>query len=491
MKRFAFLVIIIILFTEINYSQKILTLNESINIALKKSYSIKSSKQNLESSIKSLESAKMNLLSKVDLDFDAPSYNRNLSPQFNTITGLTQFFEVGETRFQGNLSISQPLIFSNGTISLIGSLFGREQYSEISADQTTKDYYSNFAIQLRQPLFTLNTQKQSLERAEANLEKTQTSFTKSQFDLIFEVTQSFYNLFQATKQFEISKIDEEQRDTAYSTAVRKFNAGLVPEVEMLQLEVELASGRNELMQKRRGLAQAQNSFKVLIGLTLEENIDVIPELDYNPITIDSTQAVSLALKNSLEIKNIIIDKQLQQFSVDEVNARRGIRADIIANFGLNKNDKSANNLIRDFSETKSVVLNLTVPIWDWGSNRLAVEAAEANLISTELNLAHREILIKQDIIDLLYRIDLAKSRIDVVKRGLEVAQKSYEISLNRFNTGQIKSDAMVIEQKRFTNAKIENLNAIIDYKIAIADLKRSTLFDFETNTPLKLINSEE
>ena len=94
-------------------------------------------------------------------------------------------------------------------------------------------------------------------------------------------------------------------------------------------------------------------------------------------------------------------------------------------------------------------------------------------------IRNEELLTKQEIINVIKRIELSKSKISVVTRALEVANKSYAISIERYKTGQIKSDELVKEQKRLTNAKNENLSAIIDYKKALADLTKKTYYDFE------------
>jgi outer membrane protein TolC len=182
----------------------------------------------------------------------------------------------------------------------------------------------------------------------------------------------------------------------------------------------------------------------------------------------------------------VINTALRRYDVTQTEAQRGFRADLRANYGINRNDEVVRNVFQDFNQTRSVVLTFTVPIWDWGSNATAVEASEANLKNAELDLKQREIEIKQDIIDILNRIKVAKSRLLVTQKGEELAKKSYDISLARFKVGQIKSDELVQEQRRLTEARINNLTALIDYKVALSDLKRRTLFDFEKNEPVKV-----
>ena len=95
--------------------------------------------------------------------------------------------------------------------------------------------------------------------------------------------------------------------------------------------------------------------------------------------------------------------------------------------------------------------------------------------------------IKQEIIDLLSRIRLAESRIRVLEKSVAVAQKGYDISLERFRSGTINRNDLAQAQQRLTTAKVNNLTALIDYQIGLADLKRRTLFDFEKGEPVRAI----
>jgi len=95
------------------------------------------------------------------------------------------------------------------------------------------------------------------------------------------------------------------------------------------------------------------------------------------------------------------------------------------------------------------------------------------------------------VIDLLNRIEVAESRIRVLEKSVAVAQKGYDISLQRFRNGAITRNDLTLAQQRLTSAKTNSLNALIDYKIGLADLKRRTLWDFEKNGPVKPIMSHE
>ena len=256
--------IIIILFPTIAQAQEIYNLEKSINTALEKSFGIKSAEYSLLSSQKSLEAFKASLFSRLDLEFDLPSYSKSLTSQFNPLESREDFFELGSSKVEGRLTLQQPIIFSNGTINIVGRLFGREQFgSNISR---TKDFFTNVGISLNQPLFTFNTQKANFERAEINLKNAERNYSQAEQNLIYNVKVAFYNLFKLKENVEISEEKVKQNEESFLTAENKFKAGLIAEVEALQLEVDLASSRNELLNLNRSLEENLNNFKILLFL---------------------------------------------------------------------------------------------------------------------------------------------------------------------------------------------------------------------------------
>lgn len=450
---------------------------------------------NLLSSKKTLEAVERGLLSTVDLTFYTPDFSQGLISQLNPSTGLYQFYQNTQTTLFGQLVIDQPIIFTNGTLSLNAQLFGRDQFNEqlreLSGIDKVRDYYTYFYVQLRQPLFFPNTQKIQLRSAELGLEQTEASYTKAQLDIIYQVTQAFYFLYQTTRRVEIAETEVKQRQDSYKTALNKFKAGLIAEGDALKLEVDVMSSQNQLMSLRSDLASLQNAFKVLIGLPLEEEIAVVPKLECTAVTVDSVKAVAEALNNRVELKNARIGTELAEMKIAQVDAQRRFRVDLVASYGLTRDDSLWAGAFRNFDKSNSVRLQLTVPIWDWGASRAQVEQAEADYRNTELFLKQQELVIKQEIIDLINRIKVLASRMEVLQKSEVVAQKSYEISVSRFALGQITIEDLVQSQRRLTDAKIGNLSALIDYKLAIADLKRKTLYDFETNEPVRVRRYDE
>ncbi|MCL4540350.1 MAG: TolC family protein [Bacteroidetes bacterium] len=477
MKTFSKTFLLCLALVNFAFAQRVLTLKDAISIALQKSFNVKSADLALLSSEKSLEAIKLGLMTSVNMVFNVPSYSRTLSNQFNPLTGTQQFFNYGFTTYEGQLYFTQPIVLTNGTFTLTGDLWKRSQFS--SEQQIPVDYYSNVSLSFQQPLFTFNTLKANLTRAEINLEKAKRNYSIASNDIVYNVTAGFYQLYQAKENVEIAREKVKQTAASYKTAQNKYKAGVNAEVDALQLEVDLASSRNDLLSAENALSESLNDFKILIGLSLSDSIDVSAQLDYKPVNIDLNEAIDYALASRKELANAKADIALSRLSVDEISSQGNVTAEISANYGINKDANLFQEIYHDFAGSRSVTFTVKVPVLDWGENRREVESAEASLKEYELIYENNKEQIKKEIIEIVNRINFAKARVEALSKSVAVAQKSYDISIQRFQAGTITSSDLQQMQLRLTDAKTNSLNALIDYKLALADLKRKTLHDFE------------
>ena len=228
-----------------------------------------------------------------------------------------------------------------------------------------------------------------------------------------------------------------------------------------------------------------SNFKLLIGIDLKESIDVVAHLEYKPIAVDVEKATELALKNRYEIQNAESDIKIGELGLDETDSKGNVRVDFSANYGINKNDEKFNNIFNAFAEDRSVIMTLSVPVWDWGSNKRAVESSRANLDLLKLSKQNQNDLIINEIKQVVSKLLSAKARVEVLSKNVELAEKGYNISLARFKAGTITSFDLTQVQTRLTEARTNSLNALIDYKLAVADLNRKTLYDFDKDALIK------
>ncbi len=476
-----------------------LTLGQALELALEKSYDSRVIRLTLIQAEQNVKASRGRFRTRINMQLNAPAFEERVqqvripdeNPFYNTI---------GSLQWQNLLTITQPLP-TDGTVSLRTNLFQtRESIYRDQLDQTDKDkrFYTSMRLTLNQPLFVPNNLRLGLERANLRHERAQRDFTRTQLDVVYEVTEAFYSLYRSRRQLEIAREEVEQQEESFNLAQRKYQAGLIPEVDALQMEVDLAQSRNRLFSAQGSLSQQQDVFKMTVGLPLEENVDVTSDLKIKDFAVDEQKAVEHGILHRSEIRDREIGRRLAEITLKETDARSAIRGNISAYYDLtgvsdpqldygssvSRFFRSSIDDLKRRPRNRGVTFSLSLPIWDSGVNRSEVAEARAALEVTGLDEQEERRRVTQRIRLVINKLKETRGRLDALRRSQEVALRGYEISQARFNNGDITSQELAENRDRLTDARQTYLSAFIEYQLAVADLKRNTLYDWEQGRSL-------
>jgi outer membrane protein TolC len=477
----------------------ILTLDQAIAIALEKSYQVKALRLSVIQADQNLIAARGRFKTNANLQLNTPSWNEVVS-EIPVPGQLPVFNTTGDLRYQGTFDISQPLP-TDGKLTLRTQAYHRDVSTyqmDVEGEVKRSELISSVSLRMTQPLFTVNTLKLGLTTANLNFERTRHVFRRSELDMVYSVTRSFFDLYEATRQMQIARDNLKQQEELYDLARKKFESGLIPEVEALQMEVDLAQSRSDVMTADGTLQRSEDLFKQLIGLDLADSIGVQTDFRYNSFLVDEPAAQQRAMKYRSEIRESEIDISLSRLNVKQVDARSAVRGDVSAFYDLTGVSDSAlpygsawsllwNSSKDDMKRrphNRGVVFTLSVPVWDWGVNSAEVQSAKAQLQTLQLSLEDVKVTVQRQVREVVTRLRESENKMLVLEKNQGVAQRAFDISLARFNNGDITSQELALDRNRLTQAKTSYLQAFIDYKLAVADLKRKTMWDFEKDQPL-------
>ena len=204
---------------------------------------------------------------------------------------------------------------------------------------------------------------------------------------MYDVSSAFYNLLSVQKSEEIARLDLDRQKEAFTIAKNKYEAGLIREVDALQMEVDLAEAQNNYDMSIVSLNSAMNAFKHTIGIELTDEVIVNSKFDYEVVIVDSDKAVQLAMANRLEIREQEIQIELNKMSVKQQKAQGMIRGNLNAYYekvGVSQNDINTNlqtSIQRSYQnfldrpQNFGLGFTISVPLLDWGENRALVRAA--------------------------------------------------------------------------------------------------------------------
>lgn len=459
-------------------SQQLYTIESVLSTAYQNSPTIRSQELSLERSQQSLNAQRAALKSKFSLDLSPFSYsNQNEYSQ-----DFQEWRNYKNLSSSGSFSISQPILATDGTIKLVDK-FG---YQNTSLNDATSDnnFSNSVQLQLDQPIFTYNKTKLQLRELELDLENTMLTYSIQKLNLEKNVSQYFYNVYQAQQSLIISQDELKNQQRSYEIIKNKVEAGLSAQEELWQAELNLASAESSVYNAEVSLETAKDNLKQTIGLPLSSDISVLANVEVSPINVDLQEAIDYALKQRMELRTREIEVELSQFNLIKTKETNKFTGNISLTVGLFGENERVNQVYDSPTDNESVSLSLQVPIWDWGQRKSLIKASEASLQSQELNLEQEKIDIELNVRQVYRNLKNLTNQINIAKKSVENAQKTYELKLEVYENGDLTSMDLSLYQNQLSSSKNELTSALINYKLELLNLKIQTLWDFETSKPV-------
>ncbi len=465
---------------------KVLTLENALRIAEENSPDIQKVRLSYERSQKLLDAQNAALKSRFSLNIDPFNYSN--TREFNSFFSTWNTTEIKSS--MATFAIDQPILWTDGSISLRNQLSWRDAYSEYQ-NQRTKTYSNNLYISYIQPIFTYNRTKMSLDEVKLDKENALLNYRIRQLMLEQAVTKNFYNAYESKMNLQIGEEDLKTREQSYQIIKNKVQAGLAATEELYQAELNLTSSKSQMHNKRVILENALDDLKKLIGISLYDKIDVATAITMDSVKVDMQQAIDFGLKHRFELRQRNIDIVLAKHNLIRSKATNEFKGNIALSYGIIGNDGKFGNIYETPQENQQMNLSFEIPLWDWGERKSRIKAAEKSIASSKISFEDEQkaiiIAIRQSYRSLQNQI----IQIELAKQDIKIAQLTYDINLERYKNGDLTSMDLNLVQNQLADKKINLINAMITYKLNLLDLKIESLWDFEKNKPVFELNETD
>ncbi len=469
----------------ISYSgaQEILTLDKALNIAFEHSPSLIQSKLSLEQRQLNLKAQNASLKSQFSLDVNPFNYTRN--NQYDSYN--SKWFANENMTSSASFGIQQPIKWTDGKISLYNDFSWQDASNKTSGGKNTS-YNHNISLRIEQPLFTYNKTKMELKELEYSLENAKISYALQELNIEKNVTSSFYDVYQKQKDLNTAKDEYNNQKQNYEIIKNKVEAGLVAKEELYQAEVNLATSESTVYSAEINYENTKDNFKQLLGISLDEDIMVLPNTDIVTVDVNQADAVKYALSQRMEIRQKQITLEEDVFSIIKAKAASEFKGSISARVGLDALGEKVNTMYDNPTDNEQIGVSLTIPIFDWGAKKARVKSSELAMESNQIGLDEQKKDITLEVRKICRNLPTLIRQIEIKKKSIENAEHTYEINLEKYRNGNLTGMELQQYQTQLTSAKQAYTNAIISYKLELLNLKIQTLWDFETNKSYLPVN---
>ncbi len=455
------------------YPQRVLTLEESLEIAMQNSPDILRSKLQLERSQEYLNAQNAALKSRFSLSLTPFDYNQDR--QFNDL--FSTWYTSENTQSYGIFTISQPIKWTDGTLTLNNRFGWQDSYSGYTGDRS-QTFSNNLYLSFQQPIFTYNRTMLSVKELELDLENTSLSYAIQKLNLEKNVTQGFFSVYQNRMSLTVATEEYENQKISYQIIKNKVDAGISAMEELYQAELNLATSKSNMQNQQVVLDNALDFFKELIGISLFDEISVLTDISHHPVEVDLQKALDHALLHRMELRQRKITIENSQFSLIQTQAMNEFKGSITLSYGMIGTDEQFSSIYDVPTKNQRASLSLDIPLWDWGEKRSRVRASEATIEMNELSMEEQENQIIIGVRTAYRNLQNLINQIEIARQNERNAQLTYDINLERYRNGDLTSMDLNLFQTQLSEKKIGLVNALINYKIELLNMKIQSLWDF-------------
>jgi len=455
-------------------SQQGLTLDQALEVAEANSPTMQKTRLNLIRNQENLNAQNASLKSNFSLTLNPIGYTQ--SREFNEL--ISKWNSRTTTESYGLFTVSQPIVMTDAKVSLTNRFGYTDSYSEFSGS-TTKGFSNNLSLNVDQPLFTYNRTKIQLKELQLSLENAQLHYAIQLLSLEKQVTQAFYYVYQQQQSLEIANQAYQNMQKSYEVSKNKVDAGISPREEMFQAELNLATTKSDFENKGVLLENAKDDFKILIGMSLYDDILVIPNIAVDTVDVNISFAIDQGLANRMELRQRKINIETSQFDLIQTKGLNEFKGSLGLSLGLFGDNEKLRNVYDSPTDNETVSLSLTIPLWDWGERKSRIKASEASVETANITYEEEQNNIILDIRKVYRNLLNLQNQIEIARQSVINAQLTYDLNLEKYKNGDLTGMDLNIYQNQLSEKQLSHTNSLISYKLELLNLKIQTLYDFE------------
>ena len=336
---------------------------------------------------------------------------------------------------------------------------------ELATGLTPRDRHA-YSLSLNQTLFDLFLFR-SLDVAKENLQLQRLILDDITREVEYQTKVLFYGLLYKKQLVKVYEEELSYWEENYKLVKAKYDAGIVPKVELLRSQSQLENARARLEMAKSDYANALEDFKVF--LRLESITEPEGSLEPRIVAYELDSLKQALLENNTTLKVAQEYVELQKKRVQQAKALYYPTVGFSATYQGSTSRTGTSTHMRD---GYTIGLSLNYNIFDGFSRDSTVAQGEIELLKLKEEYMDKREKLVGELNKLINTIKALEIRISASKTALEAAEESLRLSKERYRLG-IATQLEVLDSINNYNNTLLNLNFLYyQYNINVALLER-------------------
>ncbi|HEX4119893.1 MAG TPA: TolC family protein [Verrucomicrobiae bacterium] len=302
-------------------------------------------------------------------------------------------------------------------------------------------------------------------------------------DTLLSVRIAYDDVLVAAQQIAVNEASVQLLTHELDDVKRRFDAGSVPQFDVLRARVELANERPHLIQARNAYRIGKNNLLNLLGINLPTTIwediplELSDSLEAGPSDIDLPRALASALDKRPELAALRKAEGLRR--EDLVAARSGYKPSASIFGGYQWQSPLYEEDLNDDLHGWIAGAQLNWNIFDGQLTRGKIMEARARYDQAKLDVDDSKRQIELDVRTAYSNFIEAREVLESQESVQEEAQEALRLAEARLTAGSGTQLDVLDAQTSLTQARTTQVQAVHDYAVARARLQRAMGDDME------------
>ena len=345
---------------------------------------------------------------------------------------------------------------------------------KMRSPDSIEGYNNNLSFSLSQILWTGGKVTHAIKCAHEEMKISLLKANEVKNEVIYKITTFYWNLKKAV---ELKKACEKRMDYAVSImeiASARYKEGLIPEVEVMKQEVNMAQAKEELIKASCRERVAKDNLMSL--LKIEGEINLTDEAVFVPLTVNEKEIVSEALTNNPELAKGEAETESRKLQVKIVKADYLPTANLTGGCNWSGEDKDGfKKSLDDVSKNSwRIGLSVGIPIFNGFYTASKVKEAELSYKLAEENLSSLKDRIILETKEILAKLLEAEMRVSVSEKNKGLGNEILRVTRVRYELGLATMSEVKEAEEIFVRSSVMQIEAVIDYNLCRMNLLRIT-----------------
>jgi len=333
----------------------------------------------------------------------------------------------------------------------------------------TRDYQAVVALNI--PIVPSLLSVAGATQARYGVRNSQEGVRQSRQVTIFNTKQAFFGCLLAERFVQVAGEAVEVAEKHYQNIKSLYEVGMASKFDLLRSEVQLANLKPQLIKARNSLEIGKLGLKTLLGIDLDDPLELDGDLIYEPIELELGSSLARAVEMRPEL--------IQLRSQNEMS-RKVLRLTRLSNLPSVNIAGTYNFWADSFSFKKdtwtnfyAVNLVLTIPLFNGFATSAQTAQLDASLHELMLTQKGMEDAVKLEVRQAFLKLEEARETLFSQEKNVEQAEESLRIAELNFAEGLITTLDVSSTQAALSQAKTNHAQALYDFVVAQAELDKA------------------